>query len=100
MSKKLAGLSILMIAAAFVFTFSNPGFAESRLSSWINSLPEHQMRVDRDLGGLHADEVNQFGVDRAYTSTRGADRDADSSTNLFAPNTYGLMGNYWFDSNN
>ncbi len=85
MSLKSAMLSI--VAAVFVFTLAFGAVAQA------------QTRVDRDLGALHRYDANQFGDDRAYTSaTGGTDRDADNYLHKWNPETYGLSGNYGYDS--
>jgi hypothetical protein len=86
MSGKSMTLSIL--AVVFVLTFGFGAYAQAQ-----------QISVDRDFGPLHRTDVNRFGDDRAVTSTsRGTDRDADFRMFNFVPNTYGLMGDYSYDS--
>lgn len=56
------------------------------------------MRVDRDFGVDHEDDVNQFGDDRAYDSSdRDPDRETDRQEHHWTPETYGLMGDYGRD---
>lgn len=98
MSKKLASLSIMTVAFALLLSVSGFSYAQSEHAGFYN---EHgAMRVDRDLGAFHKNDSIQFGLDQAYTSARGTDRDADYRADHFVPNTYGLMGDYWYDSNN
>jgi hypothetical protein len=52
------------------------------------------MGVDRDLGAFHMNDANQFGVDTAYNLPGHPDIDADARASFFAPQTYGLQGNY------
>ncbi len=86
MSIKSAMLSI--VAAVFVFTLAFGAIAQAQ-----------QTRVDRDYGFRHKDDTNQFGDDRALTSARrGSDKDADNYLNKWVPETYGLGGNYGYDS--
>jgi len=82
MNKKLLGISILGIVFAMVFTLG-VGAANAF------SAPP----VDRDLAEYHMGDINLWGNDKAYTSARGADRDADFRAYTFAPETYGLGGN-------
>ncbi len=57
------------------------------------------MRVDRDFGAFHKDDLNQFGDDRAYDSSDGhTNREADYQAHHWTPETYGLMGNYGYDA--
>jgi hypothetical protein len=67
-------------------------------TGWFSDMSKNQMRVDRDLGYLHKNDVNQFGDDRAYNGLNGTDRDADFRAHNFVPETYGLMGDYSYDS--
>ncbi len=54
--------------------------------------------VNRDLGAYHKNDVNQFGDDRAYDSSSGHTSEGDYQANHWTPETYGLMGDYWYDS--
>jgi hypothetical protein len=75
------------VAAVFVFTLAFGAIAQA------------QTRVDRDFGALHKHDANQFGDDRAYTSaSSGIDRDMDNLQRKWTPNTYGLGGDYGYDS--
>ena len=57
------------------------------------------VRVDRDFGAYHKNDTNQFGDDRAYDSAHGRpNSEADYQTHYWTPETYGLMGDYWYDS--
>jgi len=77
-----------IVAAVFVLTLAFGAVAQAQHSG-----------VDRDLGALHRYDANQFGDDRAYTSaTSGTDRDADNYLHKWTPETYGLGGNYGYDS--
>ncbi|SPF50784.1 exported hypothetical protein [Syntrophobacter sp. SbD1] len=56
------------------------------------------IRVDRDFGFDHEDDMNQFGDDRAYDSSgRDPDRETDRQEHQWTPETYGLMGDYGRD---
>ncbi len=58
-------------------------------------------RVDRDLGQFSRDDSTQFGDDRALNSASGIhSREADAQALKWNPDTYGLQGNYWYNSNN
>jgi hypothetical protein len=104
MNKKFTSLSILGMALALAFVMGGYPVTHAAqgdtgnlmLVNWYSS--SNQMSVDRDLGTFHKGDVNQFGDDRAYTGPNGADRDADFRAHNFAPNTYGLMGDYWYDN--
>jgi hypothetical protein len=104
MNKRLASFSILGIALAFAFVMGGGTVAHAAqggdylLVNWFSDLSKNQMRVDRDLGAFHKNDVNQFGDDRAYTGSNGTDRDADFRAYNFVPETYGLMGDYGYDS--
>jgi hypothetical protein len=105
MNKKLASLSILGMALALAFVMGGYPVANAAqgdtgsfmLAGW-SDITRNQMRVDRDLGAFHKDDVNQFGDDRAYSGANGTDRDADFRAYNFVPETYGLMGDYSYDS--
>ncbi len=86
MNKKLFGLAIFVIAFAMVFGLGLRG----------NSIAQ-QMPVDRDLGTYHMWDTNIFGDDRAYSSARGTDRDADAQAYIGPPMIHGLGGtdNYY-----
>jgi len=104
MNKKLASLSILGMALALAFVMGGYPVTHAAqddsgnfmLVNWFSD--RNQMRVDRDLGAFHKDDVNQFGDDRAYSGPNGTDRDADFRAYNFVPDTYGLQGNYWYDN--
>jgi hypothetical protein len=99
MSKRLIGLSILGVVFAFVFAFGASAQAQQmeKKGSWFSS--DNQMRVDRDFGEFYRHDANRFGDDRAYTSTSGGtDRDADFRLFNWVPDTYGLGGDYGYDS--
>ncbi len=99
MNKKLFSLSVFAIALALVFSLGNFGIAnaqQERGDTFFSNM--HPQNVDRDLGSFHKNDVNQFGDDRAYSSASGTDRDADFRAYNFVPNTYGLQGDYWYDS--
>jgi hypothetical protein len=81
MSKKLISLAILGVVFAFLFAFGTQVLAST----------------DRDLSLFTKDDVNRFGDDRAYTSPKGIDRDADIMMRSFVPNTYGLQGDIGYD---
>ncbi len=86
MSLKSAALPVL--AVVFVFTLAFGALAQAQ-----------QTRVDRDFGAHHKYDTNQFGDDRAYTSPRGGtDRDSDARLDQWHPNSYGIGGDYWYDS--
>ncbi|MFZ0929785.1 MAG: hypothetical protein WAN11_14355 [Syntrophobacteraceae bacterium] len=86
MSLKSATLPILAVVFAFTLVFGALAQAQ-------------QTRVDRDFGSHHRYDTNQFGDDRAYTSpNRGTDKDSDSRLDQWRPNSYGLGGDYWYDS--
>jgi len=99
--------SIIMVALAFVLASAfiahaqqtaqgaNPG--DSGHNRYVRS--SGAVRVDRDFGALHKYDANQFGDDRAYTSARnGTDKDMDNWAHKWTPNTYGLGGDYGYDS--
>jgi hypothetical protein len=106
MNMKLMSFSILGMALAFAFVmgaYSAANAADGGIGyympvNWFSDLSKNQMSVDRDLGAFHKNDVNQFGDDRAYTGPNGSDRDADFRAYNFVPETYGLMGNYSYDS--
>jgi len=57
------------------------------------------MRVDRDLQAAHNQDSDQFGGDEAYKSTTGRiNKEADNQKHHWAPESYGLTGNYGRDS--
>jgi hypothetical protein len=75
-----------------VVSWSEPGEAIS---------PSHNgsARVDRDFGAFHKDDTNQFGDDRSYNSSEGrTNRESDYQAHHWIPETYGLMGDYGYDS--
>jgi hypothetical protein len=80
---------------------SNPGIVP--VVSWsepgipIPSSRGGATRVNRDLGIYHKNDVNQFGDDRAYHAGNGR-TEADRQTQYWTPETYGLQGDYWYDS--
>lgn len=86
MQKKLFSLSILGMIFALVFAFGSV----ARAGMFGGPAPG----VDRDLAAYHQGEVNLFGNDKAYSSTRGTDMDADFRAYNFVPDTYGLSGSY------
>lgn len=104
MNKKLTSLSILGMALALAFVMGGYPVSHAAQGSTGNFTPvnwfsdRNQMRVDRDLGAFHKDDVNQFGDDRAYSGLNGTDRDADFRAYNFVPETYGLMGDYSYFS--
>ena len=94
MRKKL--VSILVVAVFFVLAAAFGARAGD--NDW--SAAGSQIRVDRDFGALHMNDTNRFGDDRASSSTfGGTDRDADFRLFHWVPNTYGIMGDYGYDSN-
>jgi len=106
MNKKMASFSILGMALAFAFVMGACAVAHAAQTdttgfvcvNWFTDLSKNQMSVDRDLGEYHKNDVDQFGDDRAYNSLNGTDRDADFRAHNFVPETYGLMGDYSYDS--
>jgi hypothetical protein len=59
------------------------------------------VRVDRDFGAFHKDDTDQFGDDRSYSSSAGrTNRESDYQAHHWVPETYGLMGDYGYDSGN
>jgi hypothetical protein len=66
MNRKLFALAVAAIAFAMVFTLGVRGNPQAQ-----------QIPVDRDFGAFHMWDTDQFGDDRAYSSARGTDGDAD-----------------------
>jgi hypothetical protein len=85
MNKKLFSLVVAAIAFAMVFT----------LGVRCNALAQ-QIPVDRDLGAFHMWDINQYGDDRAYSSPKGTDRDADAPAYFGPFLIHGLGGNDWY----
>ena len=78
---------ILTLAAIMALLFSFCGSVRAQ-------------NVDRDFGVYHKNDANQFGDDRAYNASNGrSNREADYQAKHWVPETYGLMGDYWYDSN-
>ena len=88
-------LSIFALSVFFVMAIAFGARAQENQFSSPN-----QFRVDRDFGSFTMHDSNRFGDDRAYSSTYGgSDRDADFRFYRWVPNTYGLQGDYGYDSN-
>ena len=85
MKTKLIRLGVAAVVFASVFAFGALVYAQ-------------QSAVDRDLGAIHKFDTNQFGDDRALNSASGSSRDADLMPKAWTPNTYGLSGDYGYDS--
>ena len=103
MSLRFASFSLIATALmlAFVLGGSAPAHAaRSDVAGYVlvNSCATDRSGVDCDLGEYHKNDVNQFGDDRAYSGFHDSDRDADFRAHNFVPETYGLMGDYSYDS--
>jgi hypothetical protein len=85
MNQKLLSLAVIAIAFAMVFS----------LGVRSNALAQ-QIPVGRDLGAFHQWDANQFGDDRAYSSSLGTDRDADAQAYIGPPMIHGHGGNDWY----
>jgi len=94
--------TVIILAFAFIVASAYIANAQQASPSEPAVAPGNgAVRVDRDFGSFHKDDQNQFGDDRAYNSSEGhANRESDYQSHHWTPNTYGLMGNYGYDSNN
>jgi hypothetical protein len=99
-----------VLASAYIASASVAGATDRDLKivpvvSWSEPgtpIPSHRggaVRVDRDFGAYHKNDLNQFGDDRAYDAANGrSNREADYQAHYWTPETYGLMGDYGYDS--
>jgi hypothetical protein len=75
-----------------VVSWSEPGVP-------IPSSPGGAVRVDRDFGAYSRSDSSQFGDDRAYNSAAGRrNRESDYQSRHWNPDSYGQMGDYWYNS--
>jgi len=86
MNRILIGLSLLGVVFALLFVFGTSAQAD-------------QTNVGRDLGIFTMGDANYFGDDQALNSATGGDRDADSRSLKWTPDTYGIKGTYGYYSN-
>ncbi len=105
MSKRLFTFSIFTLAFALVFSVGiysanamGPGY-QGNIDRDAASFHNTSRSVDRDSGAFQSFQVpgSMFGLDRAYNTAGGANYDADYQAYNFAPETYGLMGNFWIN---
>ncbi|MFZ2447238.1 MAG: hypothetical protein WAW37_12845 [Syntrophobacteraceae bacterium] len=91
-------LALVLVAGVFVGTSAAVSWStgyDTEFGIMADRDRDLGSRVDRDLGEFRMNDVNQFGDDRAYSSARGTDMDADLGAFEFRPETYGLQGDYW-----
>ncbi|MCE5333457.1 MAG: hypothetical protein LLG06_02595 [Desulfobacteraceae bacterium] len=91
-------IALALLVAFASFTPAQAAENGRGLFGWIND--DNQLAVDRHLEMYDVGNSNLFGMDRAYNTVFGSDRDADFRAHNFVPEIYGLHGDYQRDQNN